>query len=280
MALYKGRGDQNNDVTDAPAGTGATIIDPSKDNRWAPGLTPGGNTAFNRDVERSRQRGARGKRAITLDQRQADEARGMQMGSLGMLEGAARGNAPSRAAAIGTMNTDAGIRAGMAGMAGARGAGASIAAMRGASGAMGQQMGQQNQQVADMRAQEMARAQQGYSSATQAARGQDIGAATTNAQLEAQQRAINEQRQQANERMGWDIRNTQMQGANAFEDQRTNDELARRKATAAQGAEDDANTRENASTFLGGASGMLSDERTKEHVVPVGSLASLSRGWA
>ena len=303
MGFYKGHGDQNDDITeDAPdpnakfgyVGGGAHGINNNytsgpKGGEWSPdgggedvvnGWKKPGTSAFDKDVERSRLRGAQGQAAMQLDQGQADESRGMQMGSLGMMGDAARGNAPSRAAAIGTMNTDAGIRAGMAGMAGARGPGASVAAMRNASGQMGQQMGQQNQQVADMRAQEMARAQQGYASATQAARGQDIGAATTNAQLEAQQRLINEQHQQANERIGWDIRNTQMQGANEFANQQSGDELARRKQAAGQAAEDDANTRDNANMVIGAGSGVLSDERTKERVVPIGSLASLSRGRA
>lgn len=268
-----GHGTQNDDLTN---GRPVTLINQGADQRWAASGGPDGNveTSYDRDVDRSRKRGAAPIAGVTLDQGQANESRELQMGSLAMLESAARGNAPSRAVALGQMGTETSMRNGMAGSGAGRGVGGALMAMRNAQAATGQQMSAGNQQVADMRAQEMGRAQQGFASNAQAARGQDILAATTNAQLEARRRELQEQRQQANERMAWDTRHTQLQSANEWKTQQDGADMNRRRASAAQSAEDRAATMDNVNMGLG-VGGMLSDERTKRSVIPMGSLSGL-----
>lgn len=108
--------------------------------------------------------------------------------------------------------------------------------------------------------------------------GQDIEAATTNAQLEAQQRALNEARQQGMERRGWDVRNQQQMAADRYQRNRDAQDLARRKLRAAEDAADAEAVEGNISTGLSILS-MASDERAKTDVFPIGSLGAIrSRG--
>ncbi len=239
------------------------------------GWRQAGTNAWDQDVDRYRSRGAQGYGPLQLDQRHADESRSMQLGSLGMLEHAARGNAPSRAEAVGRLAHDDAMRSSTASLIGKGGPGAAIIGARNAGNVAAQQMGASNLATMDMRAQEMARAQQGFASAAHGVRGQDIQAATTNAQLEAQRRALNESRQQANERMGWDTRHAQMQSAAEWKRQQDQAALNTRRASAAQEAEDDAALKDDINLGLGLGLGILSDERVKKHIVDLGSLGNM-----
>ncbi len=262
----------------SPDGGGYAVV-----NGWQ----QAGTSAFDKDVKRFRSAGeqshARG--AVQLDQQQANESRGLQMGALGMMGDAARGNAPSRAAEVGAAGSEDAIRSAGLGMLGGtsgnrdrgRGPGAAIAAAAEAQNAAQGQMTRLGGNVSDMRAQEMSTAQNAYAKGTQGVQGQDIQAASMNAQLEAQQRAMNEARQQAMERRGWDVRNQQQMAADRYQRNRDSQELARRKQAAAEGAQDDAAVEAGVSSFLGAAQ-MASDERTKQSVMPMGSLSSIGRG--
>jgi hypothetical protein len=149
-----------------------------------------GNRIADEDVARYRGMGAEKKAAIQLDQTNANQARTMQLGSLAMLREAAAGNAPSRAAIVGQMGVADAARAGTQSAVGARG-----------------QMAVRSGGAIDSRVGEADRDRGGYMTGIAGARGQDIGAATTNAQLEAQQRAADAQRQQYYEQMGWNTNN-------------------------------------------------------------------------
>lgn len=238
-----------------------------------------GTNAFDKDVDRYRQMGEQGqaRKAVQLDQGQANESRGMQMGALGMMGDAARGNAPSRAAELGAAGSEDSIRAAGAGMAGARGPGAAITAATGAQAGAQSSMTKLGAGISDMRAQEMAKAQQGYAKTAQAVEGQDIGAATTDAQLEAQQRAMNEARQQGMEHRGWDVRNQQQMAEDRYQRNKDAQELAIQRQLAAEKAADDAALNQTISTTAGALT-LASDERTKRGAMPIGSLASVGRG--
>jgi hypothetical protein len=254
----------------SPDGKGYDIVN---------GYQQAGTSAFDKDVNRARQMGAAGqqRQAVTLDQVQADRARGVQMGALGLLQNAAHGNAPSRAVFQGQLANGDAIRNGNAAAGAGRGPGQSLASNRSAQAGMGQQMTNANGQLMDQRAAEMAANQGQFAGASAAARGQDISAATTNAQLEAQQRALNEQRQQNFERQGWGVRKSQSQAADDFVRQQQAQDNERRKQRMAEEAQDDATTRSGINMALMAASS-VSDERAKRNIIPMGALARLQKG--
>jgi len=141
-------------------------------------------------------------------------------------------------------------------------------------------MAQQNAAASQMRAEEMGRARDAYAGAAQAAEGQDIGAASRNAQLQAQQNALNERRQQEFEGRAHDVRNLQgnldaKQRIRIQEQKRKDTELARQKKDT-----DRSDVKGVVGTGLSVVSSlasMFSDERTKKNPQPVsmGSLAHL-----
>ena len=243
---------------------------------------PGDTTAYDADVNRAQTMGAAsaGRSANQLNQAQADETRGLQMGGLGLLGGAARGQAPSRAAALGASATDASTRSALSGLAGARGPGAAVAAANQAGAASGAQMAQQNAAASQMLAEEMGRARDAYAGAAQATEGQDIGAASKNAQLQAQQNVLNENRQQGFEGRAHDVRNLQgnldaKQRIRIQEQKRKDTELARQKA--ATDKDDTKGVIDTGLSLAAAAASIFSDERTKKNTQPVfmGSLAHL-----
>lgn len=242
------------------------------------GYAQAGTNAFDKDVDRYRQMGADGqnRQAVQLDQGQSDQSRGLQMGSLGMMGVAAQGGAPSRAAALGQAGGDSAIRAAGANMAAARSPGQAIVAAGQGQGGASQQMTQLGASVADQRAKEMAVAQQGYAKAAQGVEGQDIQAATTNAQLQAQQRALNESRQEGMEGRAWDVRSQQQRADDDYQRNKDAQDLAIRKQQASESAADGAATDQDISTVASIASmGFGSDERMKTKVRPMGSLGHL-----
>lgn len=246
---------------------------------------PGSNDYFGADtwdaaVDRYRDRGAQRRDAVQLDQRQADQTRGLQMGALGTLENAVRGNAPSQAAITGQMQHDQILQQNTQAMGGARGVGGQLTAARAAGGAMN------NQLVGSLAGTTLARAGEAnqdrntFAGAAGQVRGQDIGAATTNAELVAKSRAQDEARQQSYERMGWQTRNAQL-GSNV-ELQRQEDakraEIRRLQSAEATRDSGAGKTAASAGTaaMMAGLSFFFSDERTK-HELPIGSLGHIGR---
>ncbi len=203
--------------------------------------------------------------------------RPVQMGSLAQLQTAAQGNAPSRAAILGRAATEDAAQQQLSAQAGARGMGASVAASGAAQAGGAGAMTQATQQALSMRNAEMAEARERFAKGAGAVRGQDIQHATTNAQLEAQQRALNDQRQAAYERMAYDTRLTQMasnQAQNQSIDEFNNQVAIHRNQ---QSADDAAKVKDYATMTLGGMM-LLSDERAKMHTRPIimGSLSGLA----
>jgi hypothetical protein len=257
----------------SPDGEGYAVVN---------GYKQAGTSAYDADVNRDRADGtaAQSRTAVQLNQGAANGSRGMQMDALGMMGTAAHGAAPSRAAALGQTSTDNTIRAASAGMGGARGPGASIAAMNGAQVGAANKMGANNAAITDMRAAEMAKAQGEYAMGAQGVEGQDIGAATANAKLEAQQRALNEARQQADEQRGFGVRKSQSQNADDWSRQQQAQADAIARSQQAQSAADDATQQHDISMVEGwlmGAAG--SDERMKRNIRPLtmGGLGLLTR---
>lgn len=127
---------------------------------------------------------------------QADQSRGAQTDSLGMARAAAMGQAPSQAEALGSNMIGQSLQSQLAGAASARGgamaqAAATRQAQQGA--AAFQQQGVNN--LAGMRAQEMATARDQYGQQAGAIRGQDLSTAGLYSQNENTQRALNQQGQ-------------------------------------------------------------------------------------
>lgn len=186
---------------------------------------PGGQT-WGAEVGRYRSLGeaALGRAAPTLDETQANEARGLQMGSLGLLRDQASGAAPSSAAILGQRaNQAAAQQAAQRTMAVKGGPGARIAASNVAGSLAGMQMLQANAQNANARAAEIAKGQQGFLGASAAARGQDIDAAVKNANLEMEQRFLNEKRRQEMERLAAGVRGVELDAGMRAQNQFTND---------------------------------------------------------
>lgn len=311
-AFYRGHNPQNDDLTSGDPnsqgtrdeamgylgdvrGDGYTIgagnVNSGPTEDWAPngegyaienGWKKGGTSAFDRDVERSRQMGAAGQqrpgvKLQDFDNGQIAQSRGLQMGSLGLLGNAARGGAPSRAAAMGQAGTENSIRQGMAAQAGARGPGAAVGAMGASQAAAADRMAQQNAAVTDLRAQEIGQAQKQYGAGTNATRGQDIAEAEANARFDAQQRALNEARQQGFEERAFGTRKTQLGAAQDYARNQSAAERERQRQTDAWNAREDNAFDQNTSWGLGAGMGGLSDERSKTKVNPMGSLSNLHR---
>lgn len=242
-----------------------------------------GGAGFDEAVSRYRMDGDRKRPAIQLDQTQADQARGAQMGSLALLEKAAQGAAPSRAAAYGALGQEQAIGQGTQQMGGARGLGGQIAATRGATQATGGALEQNMARALEGRAKEMGAARGAFSGASGAVRGQDIGAATENAKLVAQGRSQDESRQQGFEKLGWNTRKLQQDTNVELKRQQQASQQALRDFEREEGYQSAADLR--AGIGVGAAVGMAalsafgptSDERTKRKIVPVGSLAGLMR---
>lgn len=235
-----------------------------------------GSRLSDQDVDRYRSLGAEQRGAVQLDQRTADGARGLQMGSLAGLQSAARGQAPSRAASLGQLATQSAVQ-GAAGAQVGRGAGGSLRATRGAIGGLAQQTGQAALQAGDMRAQEMTRSRGEYFGGAAGVRKQDIGAATTDAQLEAANRDMQEKRRQQYEKLAWDTRNAEMFG---MVEQRGQEDQAWIDDQRAKAAESEQERRVFTDTAGAGVGmitgGMSSDMRTK-NLITHGSLVGLNR---
>jgi hypothetical protein len=254
-----------------------------------------GNQTWEDAVTGYRDAGAamQGRTAPVLDQRQADQSRGLQLNALDMLRRQGSGEAPSSAEILSQRANQNAVRNAGAQVTGARTAGGGIAALRGAGNAAGNAMLAGNAQNADARAGEISRGQGAFASGAGTAQGQDIHAATTNAQLEAQQRSLNEAGQQGYEAMGWNTRNAELRaGLDAQKGHDTNvaalrDIHARISAGNTEQLKGAVNfgTSVGGGLMTGGASVAAeaarrkaaagSDERMKTHI---GSLSALMNG--
>lgn len=186
---------------------------PDGDGHAMKGGSSYGQTAYDTDIDRDRWMGEAAQKVapVTVDQTQANESRGLSMDALGMLRAQGAGTAPSSAGILANRANENAVRQAGAQVAGARSAGGGIAALRGAGNAAGTAMLAGNAHNADARAAEVSGGQGAYAGGAGAINKQDIGVATTDAQLAAQQRALNEQRQQYFERQAYDTRGFQRQ---------------------------------------------------------------------
>lgn len=191
---------------------------------------PGGAT-WDEEVGHYRDTGAAShdRAAIQLDQTAADQARGLQMGSLGYLANQANGTAPSAAAIMSQRANQQAFQGAATQSAGAKSIGARIAGTHATGSLAGQQALAANAKNAALRAGEISQGTRGYLDAMQGARGQDIAAATTNANLDAQQRAMNEKRQQEYERRAQAARAVQLESGMTAADQHAKEYAAHRE---------------------------------------------------
>jgi hypothetical protein len=273
-----------------------------RDPNWSPdgfgNETPGngqfyGDNAYDTDVARDRQLGksAQDWAPTTIDQRRGNESRGMQLSALQMLRAQANGTAPSSAAILSQRANQDAVRSAALQTTGAKSAGGAIAANRGAGEAAGHTMLAGNAANANVRAGEVGHGLGAYAGGAGQVQGQDIGVATADAQLAAQQRALNEQRQQFFERQGFNTRGVQHQAQQEAERQLLAKAQADRAYKAARSAADWGKVKDTVNMALTlGQSGLgsqgdeappkedtTSDERAKRNVMPMGSLASLRR---
>ena len=232
---------------------------------------------FGQDVDRYRQIGhdetQRG--PVQLDQGPAQQSRGVQMGALGLLRAQANGTAPSSAQILSQRGNQMAGRAAAQRVASARGAGASVGAFGGANDAAATQALASNVQGAQNRAGEISRGQGAFTAGAGAVRGQDLGAATTNAQLDAQNRELAERQQQHYERMAFDTKNQEMSAANEAMYGDRSAQQAQRRQRSDEAAADWQKAKDIGSIGFGAFTGLAgSDPRLKMNV---GSLAHLTR---
>lgn len=243
-----------------------------------------GYSAYDNDVERDRSMGAASndRASPQLDQTQANESRGLQMGALGLLQGQADGSAASSAQIMAQRaNQNAAQQTAAAVMSSKGGPGSNIASFNGAAPMAAQQAMAANAANANARAAEISRGQSQYASGAQHVEGQDVQAATANAQLEAQQRALNEARQQGFERRGWNVRNMESSAEDRYK-RNTDAALNLNESNnLAQQQRDSAHAQQTTGMIMSAISGAAtaaSDERMKRNIHPMGSLARFARG--
>lgn len=193
--------------------------------------------------------------AVQIDQARSNETRSIQGGALGMLRARAEGGeTPAQAMARAqTAGAVAGIHSGAASIKG--GAAARAAAARGATATAARVGAQGAQDVQALRAREMANAAGQYMGGASAQRGQDLGLAASQAQLEAQHRAAQDQREQAYEQAAFDVGNADNLGRLGADAQDTRAASAAYHQAAQNGAADRAWTGQLVSTGVGGITG-------------------------
>lgn len=178
-------------------------------------------------TEANRYRTAAGaadqRQGVQMDLGNYNETRGDMQGALGLARAAATGNAPSVAQmqlrqGLDQANSQA---AGMA--AGARGGGGNLAlASRAALNQQGQNAMVTNQNAAMLRANEMATARQQYAQTAQGLGQLDLSQSGTQAALDAQQRGLNDARNQYYEGGLQRIYGAQQQGMSGYQQQQAN----------------------------------------------------------
>ena len=225
---------------------------------------------------------AQGRQGVQLGTGQMDQSRGQQEDALNNLRGAANGTAPSVAQGQMQQGLNSSILAQGSAAASARGPAAMGAAQYGAAANSAAQSQAAVGQAANLRASEMAQARGEYMGAASGIRGQDFQQSATQAQLEAQQRAQNDQMQLGmtgdqiavnNAQLGAQMQGQAQQSANDLGAQGLN-------LKAAQGADDQNSSGAMfgvglASAGLAAASGgasaaVPSDENIKTGIAPEG----------
>lgn len=242
------------------------------------------NSGFQNDLNRYEAMGRTGNLSTQIYQGASDQARGEQnyalgqtKDAMGLARDAAYGNAPSAAEIYGQRMLDDSINSQMGMAASASGGPSSIAAAQRQAafqGAQTQQAGARD--LAAMRAQEMAQARDQYLGAANtyagqagAMRGQDIGVATSQAQLDDANQARQQQNQQFYEQMGWNTKKQQQDAALQQEHERNNFWLGRRGLKQEQNRDDWGKIQAGIGAGASFVGGMFSDIRAKENVVPV-----------
>ena len=191
--------------------------------------------------------------AVQIDQGASNETRGIQGGAIGMLRARA-GGAETPADVLARQQTAgavAGIQSGAASIKG--GAGTRAAAARGAiaTGARVQATGDQD--AAALHARGIADAAGQYFGAATSQRGQDLGIATAQSQLEAQQRAANDQHKLHYDQAAFNVGNAQNSATLGVSGQ---DQAAENAARTQQRAAD-AVTRQQVQTGVSGGVGAV-----------------------
>ncbi len=276
MAIrIEGASARNDDVL---AGHAAPDLQGNQQGYTKPGS---GLESWDVDVDRARRLGAEshGRLAPQVNQTDTGESRGLQMGALGMLRAQAEGSAPSSSAIMAQRANQNAI--GVAGhqVTAARSPGGAIAAQRMASDAAGNSMLAGNAANANQRLSELSHGAGAYASGAGQVQNQDVQTAAVDADLEAQQRAANEARQQGYERRGWNTRNQESQTHDRWQALNEGDVRRMGQERDAQNAADAAQNQEYIGTgsavATGGISGYVgSDPRMKMHI---GSLGGLMR---
>ncbi len=147
-----------------------------------------------------------------LDYQNADQMRNRQYDALGMMQGAAMGNAPSQAAIMMRQGNDQAIANQMAMAAGARGAGAMAGAQQQAMGNASNMSTQNQNNMGALRAQEMANARQAYFGGASGARSMDEARAQNEGQLGLGYRQLGLQGQLGFEGQRFNVGQAQMGG--------------------------------------------------------------------
>ena len=168
----------------------------------------GFNQGVNADVARYRDMANRDLGpGAQIDQTQANQARGIQDGGIGMLQRRAQGGATPAQFLMGQQTRGAvdAVRSGAASIRGGAAARAAAGQQAGAIGARVQAQGEQDRSA--LRAREIADASGQLMGASTDRRGQDLGVATDQAKLEQQQRALAAQAKNNYEGLGYDVKN-------------------------------------------------------------------------
>lgn len=268
------------------------------------GSTVPGTSGTSRDVDRYQRMGQEGYLgAPEIRPDESNQSREFESDAIGMLGNRASGGVTPAQTLAAEQNRGAvaGIQSGAASIKG--GAMARAAASRGAQ-AQGARVAAQGQQdVQALRAREMADAQGQYFGAASRQRANDLGIATSQAQLEAQHRGQKDQREGFYEGLGYDTKNAQLGhvlGRTASDNAAAN--AARATGVAADAAEQ-ARTDRAISAGLGAVNGGLqaysaatqdttpkpppglirenpygtSDVKAKENIHHFGSMADANR---
>ncbi len=193
-----------------------------------------------------------------MDMARPDESRGMSMDALGMLRRRAEGGVTpaQQMQEQQTAGAVAGTQSGAASIKG--GAMARAAASRGAQATGARINAQGRQDGAALRAREMADASNQYFGAAQGQRGRDLGVATTQADLDAKQRAANEQRDQFYQGLEFDQKKTTVDDALGRTAAQSAAENSARTASLNESAATANRAKDVANGVLGGLQGGIS----------------------
>lgn len=235
---------------------------------------------------------AQGRMGPQIDYTNANQSRGFNLASrdqstqaLDMMRQAAMGQGPSVAQQQLMAGRDAALQNSMAMANSARGGGANLAAAQmAAQRQQGEMMGQANQQAATLRANEMMQARQQYGQMAAQQRAQDLqaqgldaGQAQAQAQLEMQQRGLNDQYSMGMYGLGQRSAEDVQGGGEAMTRDRMGAELGAGQINESVAAGNAGQNAAGGNSALGtmagiaGAAMLMSDARLKRGIRPIGS---------